>query len=320
MTETIQSLPLIAQLAIIIVGGYFLEVGARGAARAVVLFAHLARLREFFVGFILLALATTIPEITIGVLALRDGLPTLPYGNLLGGIIILPSIVAGLVALTSRGVNVIRLLTMREIVALVAILVAPSLIALDGNVTRIEGFILILLYTCYITSVFRHEPHDFSDAVSLNRRRLLNDGARFIVGVIVLLVAASVVLAAAKGAALQLGAPPILIGLLLLAIGTNLPELTLSLVMHNKRKRSLIMGDILGSAAINVPTIGVIAILQPFTIPTMAPIILAIAATTIIGVTFAIVARTGRTIRRTEGALLFALGIGYVLLATLLIV
>jgi len=91
--------------------------------------------------------------------------------------------------------------------------------------------------------------------------------AILVASVVVLLVAARLVVESGVNIALFLGAPPILIGAKLVAIGTSLPELTLDLTAVRRGRVQLAIGDIIGSNLTNITLIfGLMLIGAPFAV------------------------------------------------------
>jgi cation:H+ antiporter len=54
------------------------------------------------------------------------------------------------------------------------------------------------------------------------------------------------------------------VGLLILSVGTNLPEITITFIVIKKHHANLVLGDVLGSASTNTLIIAILAIIHPF--------------------------------------------------------
>lgn len=84
------------------------------------------------------------------------------------------------------------------------------------------------------------------------------------VGLGLLIAGSRVLLTGATGIALELGLSEALVGLTLVAVGTSLPELTVSVMAAIRRHADVAIGNILGSNIFNILGIlGVSALVQP---------------------------------------------------------
>ena len=97
-----------------------------------------------------------------------------------------------------------------------------------------------------------------------------------------------------------------LVGLLVLAVGTNLPEITLAFRAWRSHARDLSLGNIIGSAFANGLVVGVLAIMRPITLGRSPAFVTLTVATAVILVSFVWYAATGRRLTRREGLALVA--------------
>ena len=86
-------------------------------------------------------------------------------------------------------------------------------------------------------------------------------------GIAGLILAADLLVRMASGLASNLGLPPFLVGLLVVSIGTSLPELVLEIGAIKKREIALVFGDLLGSVVANATLIiGVTVLINPINV------------------------------------------------------
>jgi len=109
--------------------------------------------------------------------------------------------------------------------------------------------------------------------VSVNRTAPIGEQSRKKVFAVLILSVAGVVLAArfvvssGFNIAVTLGAPPILIGAKVIAIGTSLPELTVDLTAVRRGRVQLAIGDIIGSNLTNLTLVlGIVLLTSPFAV------------------------------------------------------
>jgi len=90
-----------------------------------------------------------------------------------------------------------------------------------------------------------------------------------------------------------------------LSIGTNLPELTLVLTQSYRQSQNLVLGDLLSNVLLNVPTLGLLALIRPFTVLAPTSVIISAAFLVIAVAVFGILMWSKNQLTRREGVWLF---------------
>jgi cation:H+ antiporter len=139
------ALLLVAGLAALLVGADLLVRG--GAALA----SHLG-VRPIVIGRTVVALGTSLPELAVGIDAVRQGSPGLAVGNIVGANLINILFVLGLSALI-RPIAFERRTLRFDLPAMSGASLALWLLALDGSLTRVEGVILALCGAAYTAGI-----------------------------------------------------------------------------------------------------------------------------------------------------------------------
>ena len=104
-----------------------------------------------FVGFTMVALGTSLPELGTTVIACRKGETGLVVGNLLGSNIFNSLAVGGLIGVVGPGPIGDDLLTGRGVVVMVGAVLLAYLFAFNGRrVSRVEGVVLLFVYVVAI--------------------------------------------------------------------------------------------------------------------------------------------------------------------------
>ena len=140
---------------------------------------------------------------------------------------------------------------------------APVFLIADNVLTRTESVFLILLYG--ILFYFIEQKHGLLDGVKVKQMR-----KKHIVEDIIELVLASVVVFLVSQYLVNqtiyfsslLSVSPFVISVIVLAFGTNLPELTLAVRSIMEGKNEVALGDYLGSAAANTLLFGVLTFIN----------------------------------------------------------
>lgn len=248
---------------------------------------------NFAVGFLLLGLLTSTPEIFVAVQSSLDGIPQLSVGNLLGGSILLLSLVIGASSILLGRLTLDRGLDSREIAASCFVVSTPILVLWDGILTRIEGAILIAIYIFHAFFLKNGNTN--------HRIRSSNSLLMLCVGLLGMVIASKVMIESAKVFIDAFHIPSFVFGLLLLSLGTNLPEFSLALQGAVLKKEGVAFGDFLGSAAANTLILGFLGIFSPFEIIGLQRVRFSLVLLTLLCIYFVWAVSTKREISRTEG-------------------
>lgn len=226
------------------------------------------RISEFLVGFMLIAVGSSLPELLVGVVAATEGEPLLSLGNIIGSNIANLTIVLGIPALVAGGIRIRSPVRNREIIYMNVFAVAPLLLLMDGTLSRGEGVLLLLLFGFYLynlilrSAAYTRVMKDPRKKISLPAQLFL-----FGIGLLALLLSAEILIRSGIVIATALGIPTILIGMFVLALGTSLPELSFDISAAVKRRGEILMGETLGSVVSNATLVlGITAIIHPITV------------------------------------------------------
>jgi cation:H+ antiporter len=186
--------------------------------------------------------------------------------------------------------------------------------ALDGRISRIDGFILFtgaVLYTILAIKLGRRESREVEDEYSNEyaRKRAGVTGSWtaqliFIAcGLAMLVFGARWLVASAVEIANSFGLSELVIGLTIIAAGTSLPEVATSVVASIRGERDIAVGNVVGSNIFNILSVlGLSGIASPDGI-TVAPAALTFDIPVMIAVALACtpIFLTGHLIARWEG-------------------
>lgn len=293
-------------------------------------FSKMAHAKIVIVSSILLAVATSFPELFIGVTSAIDKAPDLTLGNVLGANIANISLVAGLSALIAGGVVIHSQFIKREVLVAAVAGLIPMALVFDGSLSRIDGIILLLFYIAYSASFFKDrfmqiaEGHQLQGyihrfieniehpKVDINfqvGRELLK-----MVGSVGLLIAtASVVVKIAVSLATSAGIPIFIIGLVLLSMGTTLPELAFSIRSLRNNQPTMFFGNLLGSIICNSTLVlGLAALIYPIKLANPIESLAAAVSFMAIYATFWFFIKTKMRINRAQSVILLFMYIAFV--------
>ncbi|MDD4319584.1 MAG: hypothetical protein PHW10_04660 [Candidatus Peribacteraceae bacterium] len=270
----------------------------------------------FAVAFFVLGMLTSISEFSVAVNATLEGVPQVSAGNLMGASLVLFLLLVPLLAVLGNGIPMTRAIRPSNVALLLLIVLLPALLALDGAVLPVEGVALLLLYAALIFRLRKKHPAEetAADALQDTRRELLNsrhagaaDAGKIIVGGILIFVAGNLLVQESVYFAQMLRIPVSFIGLLLLAIGTNIPELVIAIRCILGRHKDIALGDYLGSAATNSLIFCLLAVANgPFLIESSEVLVTSVLFGAGLGL-FYLFSRSKEILSRKEGAVLLAL-------------
>lgn len=220
---------------------------------------------DFLVGFMIVAIATSIPELFIGITSAVEGNPELSLGNVLGSNIIDLTLVVGVMALLRRGVRMETKALQTDTLYMFLISVLPlALMVLGGSLDRFDGFVLLSAFFLYLTRIFVQRSR-FKEETSeeISHSEFVSNAFVAVASVFLLLVSAQFLVKYASSLASDLLSPSILVGLFLISIGTTLPELIFGSGAVLMRHKYMAFGDVIGSVvANNTLVLGAVALVS----------------------------------------------------------
>jgi cation:H+ antiporter len=226
-------------------------VGTEITVRQALRLAATLGLSPMFVGLTILAIGTDLPELVLSIQAgfqRLGGVETsgLVIGNAIGsslGQIGFALGVAGLVGYVALGSRQ----AWNEVVMLLGSIALFFLVSMDGEFTRIDGGILITVYLIYFATAIRREQYKNSNHEPEAPVAWLGIGALCLVGFLIVAASSHLAITSAVALAEDWGIEQTFVGIVLLGIGTSLPELAVSVNAVFKKAGALSVGNILGS-------------------------------------------------------------------------
>lgn len=280
----------------------------------------------FGVAFFVLGILTSISEISVAVNSTILGVPQISVGNLIGGSLVIFLLIIPLLAALGGGIAMRNVLSMRSLALVLAIVIVPCLFVLDGKVNTTEGVLMIVLYITLLYSLEKKKSTErtMNDAMRDVRGELLDrrkataaDIGKILFAGVLVFWAGKVLVDESLFFSVTLSVPPSLVGLILLSIGTNMPELVIAVRCVIGKRKDIAFGDYLGSAAANTLIMGFLPIFNgPFRVERGE--FLSTFVLTVVGLSlFFVFSRSKRTISRGEGSVLLAMYGTFVLLQLL---
>jgi cation:H+ antiporter len=255
---------LLLNILLYIISFVFIWIGAGMIISAASKFSKRLRLSPFAFSFVFLGILTSMPEFSVGLQAVADRESQIFVGNLLGGIVVLFLVVIPLLAVFGNGVSLRHELDHKTLLAAFGVILAPALFILDKKITNVEGVILIVLYGILLYLVQRKNGiFDKENSQLLNIKAYsYKDILKIVIGLAIVFVSSSIIVEKTIFFAGLLHISSFYISLIVVALGTDLPELSLAIRSVVSGKKELAMGDYLGAAAVSTFLFGLFILLH----------------------------------------------------------
>ena len=267
---------MILSIVAIVVGLVLLVWSADWFVDGAVGVAHFFGMSTFLIGMVIVGFGTSAPEMVVSVLSALNDTPQLALGNAYGSNIANIALILGVTALIIP-VVVQKQAMSRDIPILIAVTVLTVFLLIDGNVSRMDGIVLLLAFVAImafnILSELRQKrkrkksaaaddldsEYGSAEKVSIVRSSLL-----LLMGLLLLIVSSRMLVWGAVNVAQALGVSDLLIGLTIVAVGTSLPELASSIAAARRGENDLAVGNVIGSNIFNtLVVVGLASVIAP---------------------------------------------------------
>jgi len=232
---------------------------------------------EFVIGATLIALGTSLPEMAASIAASADGKAEIAIANVIGSNILNITMVLGTIFLISKTISPDRDFFAKDSYwALVPVLVFILMI-IDGVVSRFDALLLFLLMGAYILFLLKEAKGIISDQLDELSDDLADETVTnfswsvtiplVIAGLLLVIIGAKFTIDSASDIARGFGISEWVIGIIMISLGTSLPELVVSIAAATKGKVDMAIGNIIGSNMANTTIVlGAAALTNPMKI------------------------------------------------------
>ncbi len=284
---------------------------------------HASKLSSFFgissmaIGFILVAISTSLPELSVSVLSSTSGNGAIAAGNVFGSNIANILLVLGLGGFL-YGFSIRRSELKDVTLVLVATTVISAYVIYAASVSGhalsfTEGILLLITFGIYAYYMLGRRPLPIEQE-PVGKAEAMRSFLFFFAAILIVLVSAGFVVESAVKIAQEMGLAESFIGATLVAVGTSLPELSIDVQAIRKKQYGLALGDAIGSNMVNLTLVlGAAASINPISV--QLPIfIIALLFAIVANVVLFYVAAVDRKLTRRGGLAFLALYGFYLLL------
>jgi len=247
---------------------------------AVVLFAERMRIPPMVVGLTIVAIGTSLPELMASGAAAIKGYPEIALGNVIGSNVCNVGLILGLPALFTV-ITCSRAVVVREgMVMLFVTALLWGITAASGGLSRTTGFVFVVGFFAFIGWVFlksslerrRENETDNSDEDTDSAEKTHEDAqkirglmVKMLAALAALLISSEFLVRATVGLAQAWGVSEGVIAISVIALGTSLPELSVSIAAAKRNQGDILVGNILGSNISNILLVlGISSMITPF--------------------------------------------------------
>ncbi len=228
------------------------------------------KIPEFIIGATLIALGTSLPEMAASIAASMNGKPDIAIANVIGSNILNITLVLATVFLIAKKINPNRDFFAKDSTwALVPVLVFILMI-IDGVISRFDAVLLLLLMGAYLLFLLqdaKNIPEEDLEDLDEDTFSWATTIPMLMGAFILVIIGAHFTVESASEIAKSFGISEWIIGIIMISLGTSLPELVVSVSAAVKGKVDMAIGNIIGSNMANTTVvIGAAALTSPLSI------------------------------------------------------
>jgi len=270
------ALLLVTGIALLLGGGTMLVQGASRIASGF-------GVSPMIVGLTVVSFGTSSPELVVTIVGALDGQSDIAFGNIVGSNIANLGLVLGAAALiapiTLHGQLILRELPLLLLATCVLVILALDQLLRSSTavIDRADGLVLLCLFTIFIYVSVRDVIRQRKDPLLLGARLVplptslsvtRKDWALVGGGMLGLAIGGHLTITHGALLAEQIGLSKTAVGLVIIAVGTSLPELITSLIAALRNESDISVGNVVGSNIFNsLLVLPVGAIIAPTQVP-----------------------------------------------------
>lgn len=246
-----------------------LIISAAYLVKSLVKIARFLRISEFTAAFIIMAFATSVPELFVGISSALSNAAPLSLGNVIGSSILHLTLIMGIFVLIGNGIKISSTKSEKEIYFVLTSIILLILLYLIGmSLSRFDGSLLLgfFLYNSYRIFKKRKKYQKKFGKNNIQKTEIVITTSIFIISLFLLIFSSHFIVKYASMLANDLNIPSLLIGLFLLSFSTTLPEFAFGIRAIKMHHKELALGDLTGGVLTNLGlVIGLVAIISPIT-------------------------------------------------------
>lgn len=210
---------------------------------------------HFVIGATLIAFGTSLPEMAASMMASSQGKSDMAVANVVGSVVFNITLVLGAVFLLANRLRPDRDLFNKDSAWIVVPVVFFVMMIFDGLISRFEGMLFLVMMVAYLLFLFSDSKKELESEVDEALKKEPFAWAKSLLllatGFVLTIGGAHFVVQSGSNIARMFGVSEWIIGLLLISLGTSLPELVVSIMAIRKGNADMSIGNIIGSNVAN---------------------------------------------------------------------
>jgi len=207
---------------------------------------------EFIIGLTLIAFGTSIPEIFVGVQAVQNQAENLAVSAIIGSNISNIALIFGIACIGRSLIPEKNATRLRLYIPLILSVVLLIYALTDLKIDKFDSLLIIMILPIFIYCVYTDKNIGVINKDDISSMSNFMLAAGLILMTVLLFYAAEGVVITGLDIASRLGISSTIVGLILIAIGTSLPELAATVAAIFKKKTDLVVGNVIGSNILNI--------------------------------------------------------------------
>ncbi len=242
--------------------------GAGLIISGVVKFSSQLKISSFAVSFFILGILTSMPELALGLNAISIGDPEIFVGNLLGGVIVIFLFIIPILAILGNGIRLSKQLDKRNVLLSLLTIASPAIFLADNKISHVDGAFMILLYLFLLFFIQKKRGivETIEQTSLFPKINYVDSFMRIIIGVIIVYFTSKFLVDRTLYFSEIFAISPFIISLVVLSLGTNIPELSIAVRSVLSGNNEVALGDYIGSASANTLLFGILSFINPTTV------------------------------------------------------
>ena len=265
---------------------------------------------------VILGLATSLPEFALGLSASFRNASDISVGNLLGGVLVIFGLILGLSLVINRRVATDG--QIRSIVLIAGALLLPLVLGLDGRLGNADGLLIMAVYLLLLFYLFYYNSreHNYHFASPLVDSGGAGKAILYaIIGVLTVIVSSNWLMATSIRILDRWQLSGFFVGMVFFAIGTNLPEIIISLNSFRRKAAELSLSHLISSSIANTGILGLVVFIRPAHFLVDQGYWILFTSLFVILALFTVFYHTGKKLGRWEGAILATVYLLFIILS-----
>ncbi len=223
-------------------------------------------LSDYLIGFLVVSIGTSLPELIASVNGALLNKGSLVFGTIIGSNLFKIPLL-GLIPFMAKKIKIKQDAAGNAPIITFIIVTLPIFMAIDGYLSRIDGFILIIAYFIYVMRLWHGEGQLGKIKKNIELKNIWKDGLIFTGSLIALLLGSRWLVHSSIEISEIMNISPFIIGFIVIGIGASAPEVMVQIRSIISKHHDIGLGSTLGSLVANSALVlGLTAILNPFKI------------------------------------------------------